>query len=99
MNDTLTIHEQSKEIKITIRSETIKPIITAIKSYDPTFDINKFDKENRISLDILHLLVGRYQEQLEFLIDENVPSHYHDADAGIDNTYGNALEINDLLDI
>lgn len=99
MNDTLTIHEQEKELKITIRSETIKPIITAIKSYDPTFDINKFDKENHISLDILHLLVQQYQEHLEFLIDDNVPSHYHNADIGIDDTNGNALEIMDLLDV
>lgn len=99
MKDTLAVHEQEKELKITIRSETIKPIIDAIKSYDPKFDINKFDKENHISLDVLHLLVQQYQEHLEYLIDENVPSHYHDANLGKDNNDGNVLEFTDLLDI
>ena len=99
MNDTLAIHEQEKAIKITIRSETIKPIIDAIKSYDPTFDINKFDKENRLSLAVLHLLVEQYQEHLEYLIENNIPSHYHDVNAGIDDTDGNALNVMDLLDI
>jgi len=95
MKDRLIIHEQGKEIKITIRSETIKPIITAIKSYDPKFNINKFDKDNKISLDVLHLLVQNYQEYLEYLIENNVPSHYHNANDGIDNTDGTALEYND----
>ena len=93
MNDTLTINEQEKAVKITIRSETIKPIINAIKSYDPKFNINKFDKDSGLTLDIIHLLVQRYQEKLLNLIDDNVPSHYHET---INNDDG--IELINLLE-
>lgn len=68
MKDTIVIDEQSKAIKITICSETIKEIISVNRAYGVTFDVTVFNKKENVTLDIFNLLMKHYQD-LKFLIE------------------------------
>lgn len=67
-NDNIDIKEKDNSVVITIESERLKPLLTAIKSYDVHFDIDDFIANESAKESLINLLIERFADELDDLV-------------------------------